>query len=75
MEQINFVCCIPKVAAVWYGVGKAMRKLHIDAAFNKVSSDEHNFREMKLSSSNWLRTNNLVYMPVITYLDFRSEQT
>jgi hypothetical protein len=46
MEQINFVCCIPKVAAVWYGVGKAMRKLHVDAAFNKVSSDQHNFREM-----------------------------
>lgn len=46
MEQINFVCCIPKLAAICKGVGKAMRKLHIDDAFNKISSDEHNFREM-----------------------------
>jgi hypothetical protein len=43
MEQINFVCSIPKVAAFWKGVGKAMRKLHIDAAIRKVSSDKNNF--------------------------------
>jgi len=52
-----------------------MRKVHIDAVFNQISFDEHNFREMQLGSSNWLRTKNLVYLPVTTYHDFRSAQT